>query len=311
MKKTVLFLVLLTLGTILSAEEWKPFRRSLWENEGKDHYRCNLSGTEKRWNVIGLKKDLEPERFYRLSFFAKGEYPKGNLQIGIIRADKNRLSFRTDLHQNWTKHQQIFYSKKGGPAELLFSFPKNKKCGAEIRGIELERVPESELTGNLYPEGDAEDPETGAGNWTLLSQELPEFLSVEPNQDFLAGERNFVLKFSPVKKGAAGIKTRYLPITPGRKYRLSFWAKANKKTGLHYIISLWPPEKHSGKHFWKQNQAVLSPEWRPYSMEAEIPNDLKEYPDLAGRILYLCFRVSNNQEAAEIRLDDIVFEEIQ
>ena len=45
-------------------------------------------------------------------------------------------------------------------------------------------------------------------------------------------------------------------------------------------------------------------------MEIEIPDNLKEYPDLAGRILTLSFRVPNNQETAEIRLDDIAFEEI-
>ena len=309
MKNTVLFLALFTLGTILSAEEWKTSRRSLWEAEGENHYSCNLSGTEKKWNVIGLKKDLEPEKFYRLSFFSKGECPKDSLRIGIIRADKNRLNFRADLRKNWTKHQQIFYSKAGGLAELIFSLPKNKKCTAEIRGIELAEVPESELTGNLYPEGDAEDSAIGTGNWNLLSHELPDLLSIEPNKDFLAGEWNFALKISPVKKGAVGIKSRYIPITPGKKYRFSFWAKANRKTGLHYIISLWSPEKHSGKHFWKRSLAVLSTEWMPYSMEVEIPDDLEKYPDLAGRILYLCFRVPNNQETAEIRLDDIVFEE--
>ena len=52
MKNTVLFLALFTLGTILSAEEWKTSRRSLWEAEGENHYSCNLSGTEKKWNVI-------------------------------------------------------------------------------------------------------------------------------------------------------------------------------------------------------------------------------------------------------------------
>ena len=310
MKNTVLFLALFTLGTILSAEEWKTSRRSLWEAEGENHYSCNLSGTEKKWNVIGLKKDLEPEKFYRLSFFSKGECPKDNLRVGILRSDKNRLSFRTDLHQNWTKHQQIFYSKKGGLAELLFSLPKNKKCTAEIRGIELVKVPESELTGNLYPEGNAEDPEIGTGNWIMLNPELPDLLSIEPNKDFLAGERNFVLRVSPVKKGAVGIKSRYIPITPGRKYRFSFWAKANKKTGLHYIVSSWPPEKHSGKHFWKRRPAVLFTEWMPYSLEVEIPDNLQEYPDLAGRILTFSFRIPNNQENAEIRLDDIAFEEI-
>ena len=45
-------------------------------------------------------------------------------------------------------------------------------------------------------------------------------------------------------------------------------------------------------------------------MEVEIPDNLKEYPDLAGRILTFSFRIPNNQETAEIRLDDIVFEEI-
>ena len=80
MKNTVLFLALLMLGTILSAEEWKTSRRSLWEAEGKNHYSCNLSGMEKGWNVIGWKKDLEPEKFYRLSFFARGKCPKRQLR---------------------------------------------------------------------------------------------------------------------------------------------------------------------------------------------------------------------------------------
>lgn len=127
---------------------------------------------------------------------------------------------------------------------------------------------------------------------------------VVPASGFYAGKRSLALC---QKEGAveAGINSAPLPVLPGKTYRLAFWAKSEGPVKLSAVFDL-PNYGKKWKHFQKRKTFLLTPDWKRYSFEVTLPEDVREWPALekrTGRISFLLER----RKPGRVLLDQLDF----
>ena len=175
----------------------------------------------------------------------------------------------------------------------------------EVKDFKVAKLTEEELAGNLFPDGEFENG-TGADFLkTNSNNSKPVVGEIVPSPDFFAGEKSLELAF-----GNPGVEnklaTHYLPMIPGKKMQLKFWAKSTGKHKLTVIMNTIPRigAVHKGKHLFLTKPFTLDEEWKEYTLTFVPGENYDAVPDLKCHLLKLQF-FTPEKESGKIWLDNV------
>lgn len=274
-------------------------------------YRLEYDGK----NYANLSETLavQPETHYRFSWRMKASVsePVANFLANLEIPGLGTASQGFAISDAWNEYQVFFHSGSANNATLkLYCNPMAAKT-IEIQRADLSPVPTERFRKNLVPEGGFEG---GAGIPALWRPSygtpvLPAFLT--NGRDFLAGERYMVFTLRKQEKGAIGMQTAYLPMVPGKSYRLSFWAKADTEALVTGGVNGWSPFKHVGGHWYKGAHFKVTPTWGECSLAFDIPDDFTAFPDLQSRLMAVTLSSRNNEQTATVFVDHFVLRQVE
>ncbi len=125
----------------------------------------------------------------------------------------------------------------------------------------------------------------------------PGRLAVVPAEEHIEGGR--AMRVEPgTDKGNYPVYSLPLPMKPEKKYKLAFWGRAEKATGIRLGMDGYL--NGQTRHWYKTEAFRLDPEWREYSMVFDSPN-LNEFPHMSKGNAYLNIGVTGGP-AVELKL---------
>lgn len=176
---------------------------------------------------------------------------------------------------------------------------KDRFCFGIIRGKETQAaVPEPD---SLLVDSSFENGDDGLAEWRKNYSSAVYPASITANGDFLNGMRCMKLTASP--EGIRSVISRNLPLIPGKKVELSFWAKSGTVRELDTCIEVWSPVKHRGEHLYIRKKFNLTDDWKPYSLTLAVPEKADRYPDIEDRTARIKFWLPKSKGA--VLLDEI------
>ena len=160
----------------------------------------------------------------------------------------------------------------------------------------------------LFLSGEHGEFENGAGAdflKTNSNNSKPVVGEIVPSPDFFAGEKSLELAFgNPSVENK--LATHYLPMIPGKKMQLKFWAKSTGKHKLTVIMNTIPRigSVHKGKHLFLTKPFTLDEEWKEYTLTFVPGENYDAVPDLKCHLLKLQF-FTPEKESGKIWLDNV------
>ena len=304
MRKEFISMLLLAGCGVIGAELSMTCRGG-WEksaDSGKYVIRYNGKGRPR----LNAELPVTPGKFYRLLFESRGEgVPR--FQVVVTRGGK-RFYTGIPYDDHWMKHELNVYVADASVLQLDLGVDPGEQGRIEVRNVQWKELADEDLRGNLLTDGDMENGNVVPADWGKI-RESPKFAAmIVENDGYLAGEKNMLFPLTPLKEGAWGMTSRYLPVVPGKRYVFSFWAKAEKEVSISAGVSLWNPFGHSGKHFNEVGRFTMTPEWKKHEFAVTIPADPSIYPDIAGRMVQLVLLCWNRNADTQVRFDDLRFE---
>lgn len=235
---------------------------------------------------------VRPKTFYQLTWNAASQPADVPSLKASVTLGKETLIYPWRASDDWTKSRIYFYNDDAATARIAFYPEVAGNVHLRIRDLDFEEMFPEMLTDNLLFDSGIEDGGRIANFWkkTYYSENA---MVGDDNLRWLTGE--------------CGIESFYMPVTPGKSYELSFWALAGRDMEVLVIMSLRPPnDVHQGKHFLLSRRIMLSSEWRTHKIDLTIPDDFKEYPDLASRLLQILL-ITDRGVSGSVRFDHIEF----
>ena len=150
-------------------------------------------------------------------------------------------------------------------------------------------------------DGSFEDGNKGLQDWKRNYSSTVHPADIVPNGDFLNGTQSLQLTASP--KNTLSVISRDLPLVPGKKLGLSFWAKSGNLRTLDGCIEVWSPAGHRGEHLYIRRTFHLSDEWKSYTLTLDVPEKADRYPDINDRTARVKFWLPKSE--GSVLLDDI------
>jgi hypothetical protein len=286
----------------------QPPWQMLKDAGGSVEYALKYPGTG--WPSLTSATPLKPDCHYMLKWRMKSSIADVSAPfIAVIDAGVT-YNFSYLLTPGWSQYAAYFYSDTATAARLRLYINPGEAKEIQVRDLQLIPVTAEMFTGNLLPDGDFESGSGFPANWTKTYGTTVNPAAIIESQNFLAGTGSMVLSACEQNKGTAGINSVYLPVIPGKRFELTFWAKADADMSLAANVDGWSPVKHTGKHFYKGEKVKLSPEWRQYSITVDIPASLSEYPDLNSRMMRLSFTIPQSK-TKEVWIDGVIFRQIK
>ncbi len=300
-------LFLFSAGVLLSVEsaENTLLPEKPWVSDGNGEYTIHYTGSARP--ALKLPLNTEPGHFLRIRLESRSDSGTPTCFMVFDRSDGKRIHLRLRPTRNWEAQTFWLFTGAADSAALRWNPDPNGGAGTiRIRKIIVDRFAAPRDAGNLIPDGNFESGNETPLFWRvhLKGGEAPRLAN---SGEFLCGERSLVFSSKPGNTLISGA----LPVTPGRKYRLIFWAKGENATGLRTAFSLWSPAGHRGDHFHTGSLLRIGTEWKRYELTIGIPADSKRYPDLDERIGALTFAAEKNALPANVLLDEFSFEEIK
>lgn len=280
--------------------QWKPA-----SDNGKPCYAadCNGSGGA----TIAIEKPLEPKTFYLLSWKMKGPKSESPCKASLYIDVGEKAAYSYALGAQWNPCYAYFNSGEAKKATLKMSLAGGIQGRAMAKDFAIKKIDSKDFSKNLLPDGNLELSKDVLSCWGSDSQQIAKGASVKisNSQDFLYGERMLLLSSDGPAVGARSIQ---LPVVPGLKYELRFWAKASCKTGIYANVQAWSPFGHQGKHFHKGANFVLGMDWKECSVKIEAPSKLDIYPDLRHGLMFIVIGAAKGDEPFSIEIDDVSFQ---
>jgi len=293
-----------------ATEEIKPLPDPQWKaasDAGRPCYVLDCKGDGSS-PCVAIEKPLEPGAFYSLSWKLKGagageDAPsKASLQIDVGA----KALYKYQFGAQWTVCYAYFKSDDAKAAVLKIAVSDSSKGKAYLKDMELKKLSPKDFRANLLPDGNFELSKDVSSVWSSEAQQMPpgSAMKLLNSQDFLYGERTLSIS----SDGApASVRSIQLPVVPGQKYELRFWAKASCKAGLNATLQAWSPFGHKGKHFHRGMKFSLGTEWREFSFKFEIPAKIEDYSDLRDGLMFIVLGLSKCDNPVSVMLDDISF----
>ena len=75
---------------------------------------------------------------------------------------------------------------------------------------------------------------------------------------------------------------------------------------MEAAIQAWSAFGHQGDHFYKIGRFKITPDWKEYSLQALVPADAVQYPDLQDRVLFVSLEGTKTEDG-KVWFDDVSF----
>ena len=221
--------------------ERKPDDTEVWRDNGCEVFiSAELSSDfiyQFIFNSSGLKSDLRNTVYKTDSRFESGfevktqiEQGKGwTAEVRVPRASMPELEGRTTFVANFVRHRVLANTKVS--SEYYSWFPKKRNIPEDFAIVRLEA---SEQSKNLIKTGDFDKPikdnkYIGPRHWVLVGKN-PKQITVD-REEYLTNGVSLLLQ-----EGSSGAR-QYLPLEPGKKYKLSFFVKTEElMPGLRALL---------------------------------------------------------------------------
>ena len=230
-----------------------------------------------------------PDTFYRFTFQVNTNSP---CRIVILTTQAKRVSYVfIPIRKNSHFATVNFYSQDANPIiGRLFLDQLSGSAQLEIKNFQLQRLSESDLKENLFPNGDFEN-EAGADFLkTNSNNSRPAIGEIVSSPDFFEGEKSFEMAFGNTDQENK-LASHYLPMIPGKRMELKFWAKSTGEQKLTVIMNTIPRSGtwHKGKHLYFNKPFTIDGKWREYTLSFQPGADFENVPDLKRHLLKLQF----------------------
>lgn len=281
-----------------------PWRKE--EVDGGIEYVLKYGGSG--WPGLLIKAGVEPGKHYQLSWRMMGNEadPGAPVKLSVDAGIKFNNSYV--ITPGWSEFHGFFFSGDRAEVKLNLHMSPGAERTIRVKDLKLEEVTAEKFEKNLFPGGEFEDSIALASGWTRASGTETLISRVEESRDFLSGSRSMVLAAGTGGKGGMAVNSIYIPVLLGKKFEMSFWAKGEGTLSAN--IDGWSPVKHSGKHFYKGASFNVEGDWKQFSLSADIPENLAEYPDLESRMIRLTFQ-RRKDAAGEVWIDNVEFRQIE
>ena len=204
----------------------------------------------------------------------------------------------------WQENSAWFYSGVSGDAMVHFTVPGKTESNWNLRDFKIQKYTPDEMERLVWKDGF----EGGSLplNFYLKSTADGNSLKVAQDDSFISGTQSLVFEVGASTPRPDGIRSHYIPVLPGKTYSLTFWGKSVRELAVQAGISIWPSSgRHTGKHIARLQKFAFGPEWKKYTMEFTLSNDVSTYPDLNERSGQLIFMTSDSGASGAISLDEI------
>ncbi len=278
------------------------------ESAGKGNLLTEASGLTRKLSakrkVFTEKATLDDKALYLLTWEACSSR---GIQPLTLCFQTDRRGFQKRLiGPEWSSYYAWFRTEK--KREMSFQFHFQGETAEDfllLRNIRLERVPQETGRNLLALETfDVGAPTSGWMPVHYLGNDFPG--GVEKISHAPAGAR--CLRLAPIGEKRSAVISPLLPIIPGRTYRISFWAMAEKpEQTLTVSILAWTPWGHKGKIcYGARNLFGLSESWAPYTFDLQFSSDVKQFPDLADGFCYIRL-TGPSRQAGGLLIDHVSF----
>ena len=284
----------------LCAMDWNPVSSGKWKKQDGE---MSYEGAE--FARLSAKKPMEENTFYRFSWQGRSSAPGAGKCLFQIVRDK-KLAFQKDLTvgPEWQENSAWFYSGVSGDAMVHFTVPGKTESNWNLRDFKIQKYTPDEMERLVWNDGF----EGGSLplNFYLKSTADGNSLKVAQDDSFISGTQSLVFEVGASTPRPDGIRSHYIPVLPGKTYSLTFRGKSVRELAVQAGISIWPSSgRHTGKHIARLQKFAFGPEWKKYTMEFTLPNDVSTYPDLNERSGQLIFMTSDSGASGAISLDEI------
>lgn len=245
---------------------------------------------EKRWSNLMLKKQF-PEGVYRLSYSTAlhGKSLKDQLfvQFGTF---KQNVTFSQTAGNAAGTVSSYFYAPASDVEQIMrFQLFGTSGFRAQISNIRLEKLSEDDLR-KITVDFNSETGNTPLFFHTYSWKDGD--VAVVDAEDHIDGGKAMRVTAGAVQKKYSVISS-YLPVSFGKKYRLTFSAKSPDSAALTFGPNTYVP----GQRNWKKlEKFALTPEWKEYTVEFASP-DLNLYPHMKSRTFFLDLSLAPGKEA--------------
>lgn len=296
------FGALLLKGTELDLKANSP-----WQKIGTGEFFVKYSG--KGWpGLVAEISSPTTNTFYKLSWEGKAEagVPRTFVSIDYQQAKKDTLYIPWHPATEYESCLQYFPAQMDAVAKRI-SFSMNPGPGGNvfIRNASLAPLLPAELEQNLLPDGDFESGNTRPSNFSRVNAPPFEGIKIVQSPAFLSGCRS--LELHPKAGENFAMESIFLPVIPGRKVKMIFWAKAERPAVLRGIINFSARIHKGGKHLYASANFKLNEQWQQYSFRFDVPTDTAAYPALLDKMAKLQYNLSPAEQENRIFLDNIEF----
>lgn len=236
--------------------------------------------------------------YYRLTLQGKCEglaYSPVNL---ILRNGDSTQFSGVRVTPAWNPVSGCFFLKNTGETRLTFYLSeKNEACNIRLRDIKLEKLSEDDLKQNIIRYGSFEEIDKLSPDF-MSGINDPASSAVETVEDAVSGKNAAVILVNDTSKQYV-ISSSPLPFVAGKKCKVAFWAKAEKKCTVNLTVDF-------AHKVAQRRNFDLDEQWRPYSFETVAPQ-LSVDPQLENRFCLINFMIPKPEKENKISIDDLSF----
>lgn len=286
MKHRWMTMLLLTAAGTLSAADAIPLqlsRNGSWkaDESGKQFTRTVKDGVAE-WSQVLAKAELEAKSYYRFSWrmTSSKEGSSDPLVLEVNGPEKVRLSRYTTFAPSPDIQQFHLYTDTC-PGTYTFSLRSGMKTAQTLTcgELKLEKLSSSDLEQELFSSPATEFFHPLKSGWRN---------AVEAADDSSPTGKSISFTLPEI----SSLRSAYLPVVPGKTYRLELWVKGSDVLGAKIRMDTYmgPLE---GKHCYRDVNVSVSKSWKKVTAEWKVPTDTAASPMLRSGMLRLDMRFNS------------------
>ena len=247
---------------------------------------------------------LKPNTLYRITFEAKSSSPELIFCMfdSVLNGKKQGL-YTTFFPTKDFKKYTCYFNSGETPAmgNPRIYFNPSKAFQMKVKDVKLDEMTGELLYGqNLLSWGDFENDNT----FRPFAKDMKDRIKID-DSDVKSGKKSLLLDCVQGKKTM--ITSVLIPAIPGKEIEVKFFAKSADAARIRVNFNWWAP---GGKHCDKSFYFTLENEWKEYTLNFQVPEDVEKRPVLR-RNLMSSFSIEGQcltkDGDAKIYIDDISY----
>jgi len=262
-----------------------------WRKDGELFTRTT-EDAKADWSYLGLSVEIATDRYYCISLKAKSSagFPDNLLDLESKWEDRFQCTHEQSypLNPEWSECFFYFYSGQIS-GEVDFKLCCTGPFAQQVIIKEIKIFEQPGHAGNLLPHGGFSKEDKYPPLFKLkCGQGQPGALTCTEDETSITGES---MQLQP-GAGENTISSISLPVIPGRKYKMELWAKATQEIRSRIIVSDWFNPHRSKSSLSQSEEIKILLEWKKFSLEMSVPDDLKAYQDLQARMVKIIIKTT-------------------